>query len=206
MADFPDDEPEFPDDEMDVVMPGEVAPGTPKQAVYEPAPPEPPEIDLDGPEADAEDDAERAMLSEIIPGSDGPTLRTEALRLMRVQSALGHFTAGRLLKKPDREGSELLHHRAKVAFVDGAALAVPMLMSELGSKKPNKQRIDGCLAVIKAAGIAVDSVPVSSKQREKEMAEDREAANASPAELRQRINDRLAKMRLEATGSKGAKE
>lgn len=165
------------------------------------APPPPPVSSVPGEAADPE----RAVLSGIIPGTGGKRLTQQATKMMRVKPGLGQFAAQRLLEKPNQRESELLHHRAKVAFVDAAALTVPMLFSEIGADKPSKVRMDACLAVIKAAGIAVDSVPVSAKQREEQMAEDREAANMDPAELKERISQRLLKMRGDADKSEEKK-
>lgn len=170
---------EFPEDEPDVLPPEEPYPNLPP-----------------GPN---ESDPDRAILSSIIPGTAGPTLREEATKLLGIKNSMGKFVAERMLKRPDPEGSEILRHRSRIAFIDGAALQVPRLFDELGAKQPNKKRIDGILAVLKSAGIAVDSVPITAKQREADIAESQSAANASPIELRRRIDARLAKMRLEAT-------
>ncbi len=145
---------------------------------------------------------ERALLASILPGSEVKGMAGTARRLMQGKSALGRFAAGRMLEKANVRESELLHHRAKVAFVDAAAITVPMFFNELGRTKPNPVVLAGCQWAISKSGIAVDSVPISQEQRTVQMAEDRELANLSPAELKARISERVQNMKLGAGGGK----
>ncbi len=142
-------------------------------------------------------DEERAILDGIIPGMDAGGGKGK--RRLGQGSQYGRFVAARMLEKPNFRESELLNHRAKVAFVDGAALAVPLYFSELGKPKPNKVILDGAMAAMRGAGIVVDSVPVSQQDRAKQIDVDREAASMSNEDLMRRQQERLRAM----NGEKG---
>lgn len=147
-------------------------------------------------------DEERALLAGIVPGTEGDALAVDAAKLMRVKNATGRFAASRMFEKPSKRESEVLHHRAKCALVDAAALTVPMFFSELAEDSPNKVRLDGCLAVMRGTGLMVDGVPISGGQREKDMAETRKLAERSTSEIKAGLQDKLQRMRLQAGAEK----
>lgn len=176
--------------------PAVVEPPTPLLAPPPPVRPPPPETEVPI-------DEERAILSAAIPGSEHGSrkLRGEAKQLIRSGSALGRFAAQRILSKADRRESELLNHRAKVAFYDTAALCVNVYYNELGKPKPNKVVLDGAMAAMRGAGIVVDSTPLSQDDRAKAVDEAREVSNMEPAELLSRVTQRLAAMRSKPAGA-----
>jgi hypothetical protein len=179
----------------------DVAPATPDVAAPLLAPPPP--VRPPPPETEVPIDEERAILSAAIPGSEkgARKLRGEAKQLIRSGSALGRFAAQRILSKADRRESELLNHRAKVAFYDTAALCVNVYYNELGKPKPNKVVLDGAMAAMRGAGIVVDSTPLSQDDRAKAVDEAREVSNMEPAELLSRVTQRLAAMRSKPAGA-----
>lgn len=130
------------------------------------------------------------------------SLDKAALDLLRVETPAGKFVAEKMIGQPDSFEIEALHQRAKAAFVAGAPLCVPALFDELSRDEPNKTRVDGYLAVIKAAGIAVDRMPVSQKDAEKARAASLAQADVSNEVLKQRIADRMREMRAAAESDK----
>lgn len=175
-------------------------PATPDVAAATPAVAEPPPavaFPTTPPVSELPLDEERAILDGIIPGMDAGGGKGK--RRLGQGSQYGRFVAARMLEKPNFRESELLNHRAKVAFVDGAALAVPLYFSELGKAKPSKVILDGAMAAMRGAGIVVDSVPVSQQDRAKQIDVDREAASMSNEDLMRRQQERLRAM----NGEKG---
>lgn len=154
-----------------------------------------PEVASAHPELEAGDgistDTERTMLAGILPGSGGRKLEGRAKKILRGSTPLGAFTVDRMLGTPNARESALLTLRGRVAFVDASAMTVAMYFNELGKAKPNKTILDGCAWAMSHAGIAVDSVPISTQDRDRQMADDRKAASMTNAELMQRQADRL---------------
>lgn len=148
---------------------------------------------------DTAPDADRVALEGVLTAPTGKEASDARVRrLARIKSPLGNYVATRMLGKPSRRESEILLHRSKVAFVDGAAMTVPILFDEIGSKNPNKVRIDACLAVQRGAGIMVDSVPMSAEQRKKSIDHDRKLAERSTEEIKAGLVDRLSAMRRQS--------
>lgn len=147
-------------------------------------------------------DEERAILAGVLPGSEKGVrrLRGDAKQLIRSGSALGKFAAHRLLEKPSARESELLNHRAKVAFYDASAMCVPMYFNELGKNHPNKVILDGAMAAMRGAGIVVDSTPLSQADRTKAVDEAIEVSSMSQEQLLARVTQRLAAMRSSPAG------
>lgn len=146
-------------------------------------------------------DAERAAIQSALSRSRGGGMSQQDRRILRINRPQGRFAAQRLLEGSDTFESELLNRRAKIAFLDSAALCVPALFNELAAKKPNKSRIDGYLAVLRGAGIIVDTAPVSPKDRQKQIDEDRVAASATNEEVKQRIADKMREMNAGRDGA-----
>lgn len=171
-----------------------------------PPPPLPPEEAPPRPSAsaglvtvDLAPDADRVALEGALTAPAGQEAGDARVRrLGRIKSPLGMFVASKILGKPSRRESEILLHRSRAAFVDGAAMTVPILFNEIGSKNPNKVRIDACLAVQRGAGIMVDSVPVSAEQRKKQIDHDRKLAERSTEEIKAGLVDRLSAMRRQS--------
>lgn len=169
-------------------MADEVPPDAPPTPPPVPPPAVPvvaPVVPVSPAESGEELDEERGILEGIVPRKSKRDSAT---------TALGKFVTGRIFVKPNVRESELLHHRAKIAFCDAAALAVPLMFNELGKKKPNPVILNGAQWVLSKSGIAVDSLPVSRDDREKQMADDREAASMTNEELMQRQAARLQAM------------
>lgn len=175
-------------------MPQPVETSLPPEA-HVPFVPPPVPVSVESPGAG---DVDSAVMDGALSGPfDEPStkdLERRTARLLGVASGneLGRFAASRLLGRQKGRESEVLHHRAKVAFVDSASLCVTRFYSELGKKKPNKVVLDACLAAMRGAGIVVDTIPLSTKDKAKERQEDRARTDLSTAELAEKVQERLA--------------
>lgn len=135
--------------------------------------------------------AERRAIESALGRSQSGGMTAEDRRVLRVGRPQGMFAAQRLLEGSDTFESELLNRRAKIAFLDSAALCVPAYFNELAAKKPNKARLDGYMAAMRGAGIVVDTAPVSPKDRDAQIAADRVAASATNEEIKAKIAERM---------------
>lgn len=178
-------------------QPPDAPPAPPSEPI--PAPPSLP-TSTPPPVSEVPMDEERALLAGILPGAESAGRGGSAKDLLKTSSGYGRFVASRMLEKQNFRESALLYHRAKVATVDGASLAPIRFFNELGKDEPNKVVLDACLAVMRGTGIMVDSVPVSTAERNKTIEEDREVASMSPEQLKARVTQRLAEMKSNPAG------
>lgn len=150
----------------------------------------------------------KKAVAPAAPAAAAPIVPAEvdaaARALMQVTNPAGEFTARAFTLGVKPIEAEAAHYRARAALRYATTVISPSAIhDELARESPRKVVVDGHLALMRAAGITVDTLPVSESARREMVAADLAAAGESNESIKARIAERMRAMREGAGKTEG---